>query len=183
LLEDGTKPDSIVIAGDSAGGGLALATLVALRDAGEPLPAGAILFSPWTDLAATGASLQTNDGIDPMFHGPSIARAARLYLGDTPATHPYASPLYADLKGLPPLFMQVSSTEVLLDDSRRVADKARAAGVDIDFEIWRKMPHVWQLWAPFIPEARRALDLAARFVARVTSEPRDVHPTSERSIA
>ncbi|CAG9237889.1 6-hexanolactone hydrolase [Paraburkholderia caribensis] len=183
LLEDGTKPDSIVIAGDSAGGGLALATLVALRDAGEPLPAGAILFSPWTDLAATGASLQTNDGIDPMFHGPSIARAARLYLADTPATHPYASPLYAELKGLPPLFMQVGSTEVLLDDSRRVADKARAAGVDIDFEIWRKMPHVWQLWVPFIPEARRALDLAARFVARVTSEPRDIHPASERSIA
>jgi acetyl esterase/lipase len=183
LLEDGTKPDSIVIAGDSAGGGLALATLVALRDAGEPLPAGAILFSPWTDLATTGASLQTNDGIDPMFHGPSIALAARLYLGDTPPTHPYASPLYADLKGLPPLFMQVSSTEVLLDDSRRVADKARAAGIDIDFEIWRKMPHVWQLWAPFIPEARRALDLAARFVARVTREPRDVHPASERSIA
>ncbi|MBP0588933.1 alpha/beta hydrolase [Paraburkholderia sp. LEh10] len=182
LLEDGTKRESIVIAGDSAGGGLALATLVALRDARDPLPAGAILFSPWTDLAATGASLQTNDGIDPMFHGPSVARAARLYLGDTPATHPYASPLYADLKGLPPLFIQVSSTEVLLDDSRRVVDRARVAGVDIDFEIWRKMPHVWQLWVPFIPEARRALDLAARFVSRVTSAPDSVHPSSETSI-
>jgi acetyl esterase/lipase len=117
-----------------------------------------------------------------MFHGPSVARAARLYLGDTPATHPYASPLYADLKGLPALFIQVSSTEVLLDDSRRVVDRARVAGVDIDFEIWRKMPHVWQLWVPFIPEARRALDLAARFVSRVTSAPDSVHPSSETSI-
>jgi acetyl esterase/lipase len=182
LLADGTQPESIVIAGDSAGGGLALATVVALRDRSEPLPAGAILFSPWTDLAATGASLQSNDGIDPMFHGPSIARAAQLYLGDTPATHPYASPLYADFNGLPPLFMQVSSTEVLLDDARRVADKARAAGVDIDFEIWRKMPHVWQLWVPFIPEAGRALDLAARFVHRVTGAPDSAHPSSEMSI-
>ncbi|MPW16058.1 alpha/beta hydrolase fold domain-containing protein [Paraburkholderia sp. CNPSo 3157] len=183
LLEEGTKPESIVIAGDSAGGGLALATLVALRDAGNSLPAGAVLFSPWTDLAATGASLETNDGIDPMFHGPSVARAAKLYLGGTPATHPYASPLYADLSGLPPLFMQVSSTEVLLDDSRRVADKARTAGVDVDFEIWRKMPHVWQLWVPFIPEAGRSLDLAARFVRRVTGARGNLHPSSETSIA
>jgi epsilon-lactone hydrolase len=182
LLEDGVKPEQIVIAGDSAGGGLALATLVALRDAGDALPAGAILFSPWTDLAATGASLESNDGVDPMFHGPSIGRAAKLYLADTPATHPYASPLYADMSGLPPLFMQVSSTEVLLDDSRRVADKARAAGVEVDFDIWRKQPHVWQLWAPFIPEARHALDLAAQFVRRVTRAHSNAHPSSETSI-
>jgi acetyl esterase/lipase len=182
LLADGVAPESIVIAGDSAGGGLALATLIALRDANEPLPAGGLLFSPWTDLAATGASIQRNDGADPMFQGASISRAAQLYLGDTPATHPYASPLYADMSGLPPLFMQVGSTEVLLDDSRRVADKARHAGVDVDFSIWPKMPHVWQMWMPFLPEARRALDLAGRFVQRVTQARDNAHPSSEMSI-
>ncbi|OWJ63263.1 alpha/beta hydrolase [Paraburkholderia caledonica] len=169
LIAEGTAPESIVIAGDSAGGGLALATLVALRDAGDPLPAGAVLFSPWTDLAATGASIVDNDGADPMFSGPAIAKAAKVYLGDMPATHPYASPVYADLRGLPPLFMMAGSTEVLLDDSRRVAANARAAGVDCELEVWKKMPHVWPIFAPFIPEANRALDRAAAFVGRVTS--------------
>ena len=169
LIAEGTAPESIVIAGDSAGGGLALATLVALRDAGDPLPAGAVLFSPWTDLAATGASIVDNDGADPMFSGPAIAKAAKVYLGDMPATHPYASPVYADLRGLPPLIMMAGSTEVLLDESRRVAANARAAGVDCELEVWKKMPHVWPIFAPFIPEANRALDRAAAFVGRVTS--------------
>ncbi|PQV45941.1 alpha/beta hydrolase [Paraburkholderia sp. BL21I4N1] len=169
LLADGIAPESIVIAGDSAGGGLALATLVALRDAGDPMPAGGLLFSPWTDLAATGASIHSNDGLDPMFSGRAIAPAGQLYLGETPATHPHASPVYADLHGLPPLFMMAGSTEVLLDDSRRVADNARAAGVDCEFEVWSKMPHVWPIFAPFIPEANRALDRSAAFVRRVTS--------------
>jgi acetyl esterase/lipase len=168
LIADGTAPESIVIAGDSAGGGLALAALVALRDAGDPLPAGALLFSPWTDLAATGASIVDNDGADPMFSGPAISRAAKVYLGEMPATHPYASPLYADLRGLPPLFLMAGSTEVLLDDSRRVAANARAAGVDCELEVWKKMPHVWPLFAPFVPEANRALDRAAAFVTRAT---------------
>jgi epsilon-lactone hydrolase len=171
LVASGTPPESIVIAGDSAGGGLALATLVALRDVGDPLPAGGMLFSPWTDLAASGATIRTNDGIDPMFSGPAIGRAARVYLGDTPATHPYASPVYADLQGLPPLFIQVGSTEVLLDDSRRVAENARAAGVAVQLQIWSKLPHVWQLFAPFMPEARQALDAAAGFAREVTSVP------------
>ncbi|WP_179401278.1 alpha/beta hydrolase [Burkholderia guangdongensis] len=182
LLELGTPPESIVLGGDSAGGGLALATLVALRDRGEPLPAGAILFSPWTDLAATGATLRTNDGIDPMFAGPALGKAAKLYLGDTPGTHPYASPLYADLAGLPPLFIQAGSTEVLLDDSRRVADKARAAGVQVEIEIWPDMPHVWQVYTPFLPESRRALDRAAAFLRRVAVE-RSVQRVGEASIA
>jgi epsilon-lactone hydrolase len=182
LVASGIAPHSIVIAGDSAGGGLALATLVALRDAGDPLPAGGVLFSPWTDLAATGATIRTNDGADPMFSGPAIGRAARVYLGDTPATHPYASPVYADLLGLPPLFIQAGSTEVLLDDSRRVAEKARAAGVSVEFQIWPKMPHVWQIFAPFVPEAREALDAAAGFVREVTTAPED-QPSSAMSMA
>ncbi len=116
-----------------------------------------------------------------MFSGGAIARAAQVYLGDTPATHPYASPLYADLRGMPPLFMQAASTEVLLDDARRVAENAHAAGVAVEFEIWPKMPHVWQIFAPFIPEAGRALDRAAGFVQRVTTA-RTSQPSSEMSI-
>ena len=169
LLADGIAPESIVIAGDSAGGGLALATLVALKHAGDPLPAGGLLFSPWTDLATTGASLRTNDSADPMFCGAAIQRAAQVYLGDASPIDPYASPLYADLQGLPPLFLMAGSTEVLLDDSQRVADKARAAGVECELEVWEKMPHVWPMFAPFIPEANRALDHAATFVQRATS--------------
>ncbi len=164
LLADGTPADSIVIAGDSAGGGLALATLVALRDAGDPLPSAGILFSPWTDLAVTGGTIESNDGLDPMFCGAAIGRAAKLYVGDTDPTHPYLSPLYADLSGLPALLIQASSTEVLLDDARRIADRACAAGVSVEYEVWAKMPHVWQLWTPFVPEARQALDRAAQFV-------------------
>lgn len=169
LLANGIAPGSIVIAGDSAGGGLALATLVALKEAGDPLPAGGLLFSPWTDLATTGASLRTNDSVDPMFCGAAIQRAAQIYLGDASPTDPYASPLYAGFQGLPPLFLMAGSTEVLLDDSQRVADKARAAGVECELEVWKKMPHVWPMFAPFIPEANRALDRAAAFVQRVTS--------------
>lgn len=182
LVARGTPPESIVIAGDSAGGGLALATLVALRDAGDPLPARGVLFSPWTDLAASGTTIRSNDGADPMFSGPAIGRAGRVYLGDTPATHPYASPVYADLRGLPPLFIQAGSTEVLLDDSQRVADNARAAGVDVELQIWPKMPHVWQLFAPFIPEARHALDAAAGFVREVAATSAS-QPSSAMSMA
>jgi monoterpene epsilon-lactone hydrolase len=181
LLVDGVSAGSIVIAGDSAGGGLALATLVALRDAGDPLPAGGLLFSPWTDLAATGDTIHTNDGRDPMFSGPAIAHAAQIYLGDTSSTHPYASPLYADLHGLPPLLLQAGDTEVLLDDTRRVAEKARAAGVRVECEIWPEMPHAWQIFAPFIPEACKALDNAAAFVNEATST-RANQPSSETSI-
>jgi acetyl esterase/lipase len=186
LIAMGIAPESIVIAGDSAGGGLALATLVALRDACDPLPAGGLLFSPWTDLAATGASIRSNDGVDPMFCGAAIALAAKVYLGDAPATDPHASPVYADLRGLPPLFIMAGSTEVLLDDSRRVADNARAAGVDCEFEVWKNMPHVWPMFAPFIPEANRALDHAAAFVRRATDRAADsgrgaAHPSSEMS--
>ncbi|WP_322043930.1 alpha/beta hydrolase [Paraburkholderia sp. J67] len=169
LLADGVRPESLVIAGDSAGGGLALATLVALRDAGVRLPAGALLYSPWTDLAVTGESIRTNDGRDPMFCGDVFARVAALYLGAASATDPYVSPLYAEFQGLPPLFMLAGSTETLLDDTLRVAQRARAAGVQVECEIGRGLPHIWPIYAPFMPEARRALDDSARFVKRVTA--------------
>ncbi|MEX3629400.1 MAG: alpha/beta hydrolase [Burkholderia sp.] len=172
LLEAGVDPATIVLGGDSAGGGLALALLVALRDRNVPLPAGAVLFSPWTDLAATGETLRSNDGADPMFAGAALGRAARLYIGDASPTDPYVSPLYADPAGLPPLLIQAGSTEVLLDDSRRFAESARAAGVEVDLQVWPRMPHVWQMAVPFMPEARRALDDAAAFVRDVAAPPR-----------
>jgi acetyl esterase/lipase len=164
LMMDGVPSRKVVIAGDSAGGGLALATLVSLRDHGDPPPAGAVLFSPWTDLAATGATLETNNGADPMFFGPAIGKAAQRYLGTMPGNHPLASPLYATLAGLPPLFVQASTIEVLLDDSRRLVDKARHEGVDVIFKAWPDLPHVWHLFNPLLPEARAALREAGAFI-------------------
>jgi acetyl esterase/lipase len=169
LIATGTLPSHIVIAGDSAGGGLALALLLALRAAKDPPPAAAVLFSPWTDLAATGKSIIDNDAADPMFFGSWVAAVARHYLADTPATNSLASPVYADLTGLPPLLIQVSDDEVLLDDSRRVVANARRAGVDVTLQVWRGLPHVWQMFAPILPEGRAALHSAAAFIqARLT---------------
>ncbi len=167
LLADGTPGRRMVVGGDSAGGGLALAMLLSMRDAGEALPAGAVLFSPWTDLACTGASLVSNDASDVMFRSDGIAEGAALYLGGTPATNPLASPLYADLRGLPPLFIQASDSEVLLDDSTRLAAKAAQAGVPVSFKAWHRLPHAWQIFAPFLPEARAALAEAAAFIGGV----------------
>ncbi|HEX4113551.1 MAG TPA: alpha/beta hydrolase [Stellaceae bacterium] len=164
LMMDGVPARKIVVAGDSAGGGLALALLVSLRDHGDPLPAGAVLFSPWTDLAATGATLETNNGADPMFIGSAIGKAAQLYLGAMPGTHPLASPLYAELGALPPLFVQASTSEVLLDDSVRMVEKARQAGSDVIFRAWPDLPHVWHLFNPLLPEARAALREASAFI-------------------
>ncbi|WP_250532954.1 alpha/beta hydrolase [Caballeronia sp. AZ10_KS36] len=175
-------PQTIVIAGDSAGGGLALATLLALRDAGDALPAGAVLFSPWTDLTASGASMTSNEGRDPMFHAAVFPKVAAQYLGDADAAHPYASPLFGDYDGLPPLLIQAADTELLLDDSTRVAKKARAAGVRVDLEIWRNVPHIFPIWAPFMPEARQALAHAARFIDDVTGAPTPPHRLPMTSI-
>ncbi|SAK83449.1 alpha/beta hydrolase domain-containing protein [Caballeronia catudaia] len=176
LLADGVLAQSIVIAGDSAGGGLALATLLALRDAADPLPAAAVLFSPWTDLTCSGDSMRLNDGRDPMYHASVFPRVAAQYLGAADARDPRASPLFGDFAGLPPLLIHVGDTELLLDDSTRVATKARAAGVRVDVEIWRKVPHIFQIWAPFMPEARDALTHAAAFIEAATSAARAHRP-------
>jgi epsilon-lactone hydrolase len=165
LIAAGANPSRMALAGDSAGGGLALALLLALRDAHEPLPAAAVLFSPWTDLAATGESIIVNNASDPLFFGSWVAPEARHYLGDTPATNPLASPVYADLTGLPPLFIQVGDGEVLLDDSRRVFENAKKVGVEATLQIWRGVPHGWQIFAPVLPEARAALRQASAFIA------------------
>ena len=164
LMASGTSADDIVVAGDSAGGGLALAMLVALRDARDRLPAAAVLFSPWTDLAGTGASLVENSVSDAMFFGSWVKAVAQHYLGDTPATDKLVSPVYADLTGLPPILIQVSDSEVLLDDSRRVAANAQRAGVAVTLTLWPGLPHVWQFFAAILPEARAALREAGAFV-------------------
>ncbi len=162
LLEGGVPANRLTVAGDSAGGGLALAMLVSLRDAGIPLPAAAALFSPWTDLVGTGASLKTNNRRDAMFRGDMIVQGAHPYLAGQDPHHPLASPLYADLQGLPPLLFHVGSYEVLLDDSLRMAARAQAAGVSTVVRTWPVVPHVWQLFP--IPEARVSMDLAADFL-------------------
>jgi epsilon-lactone hydrolase len=176
LLADDVPAQSIVLVGDSAGGGLALATLLALRDAAEPLPAAAVLFSPWTDLTCSGESMRTNEGRDPMYHASIFPRVAAQYLGTADARNPYASPLFGELKNLPPLLIQVGDTELLLDDSTRVATKARAAGVDVEVQIWRNVPHIFQIWTPFMPEAREALSRAAAFIEAATSAARIHRP-------
>ena len=164
LLAIGHSPKSIVVVGDSAGGGLALSMMVALRDAGIPLPAAAALFSPWTDLAATGDSVRTNNRRCAMFNGPDIGPSARYYLDQLPATTPLASPLYANLKGLPPLLIHVGADEILRDDSTRLAERARAAGVPVELKIWPVVPHSWQLAPHKIPEARQSLRESAEFL-------------------
>ena len=156
----------MVLAGDSAGGGLALALLVALRDAGEGSPSACALFSPWTDLAVTGDSIRSNNGRCAMFQGDRIAPTAEYYLQGADPKNPLASPLYANLEKLPPLLIHVGEQEVLLDDSRRLAERARAAGVAVDLKIWPDVCHVWQI-LPLLPEARQSMEEASRFLHHI----------------
>ncbi|HLL70665.1 MAG TPA: alpha/beta hydrolase [Pyrinomonadaceae bacterium] len=164
LLAQGISAREIAFAGDSAGGGLVLACLLRVRDAGLPLPACAVCFSPWTDLAGTGESRLGNDGRCAMFRPENTEAFASVYLAGASPQDSYASPVYADLRGLPPLLLQVGSTELLLDDSRRVHDKIRAAGGTSRLEIYEDVAHCWQMLDGLVPEARRALRQAASFI-------------------
>ena len=163
---DGTAAaDSVFVAGDSAGGGLTLATLLAARDRGLPTPTGAIAISAWTDLAQTGDSIRTRAESDPLLTDSAVLDGAAVaYLGDASPEHPWASPLHGDLSGLPPLLLQVGDREILLDDTRRFAAKAREAGVDVSEEVWSEMFHVWHDFAPMLPEARQAIERIGAFV-------------------
>ncbi|HET9018322.1 MAG TPA: alpha/beta hydrolase [Acetobacteraceae bacterium] len=154
----------MVVAGDSAGGTLTLAMMVALRDAGDRMPDAAAVFSPATDLAGGSASLRSNSGRDPMFHGEGLRHIANAYLHGADPRTPLASPLYADPAGLPPLLIHVGESEVLRDDSIRFADRARAAGVDVALRVWPVVPHAWQFGTDRLPEARQSLDAAAGFL-------------------
>jgi epsilon-lactone hydrolase len=164
LLAGGAAARRIVIMGDSAGGGLALATLLKLRDEGIALPAAAAALSPWTDLALTGASQRKNLDGDPIFQSEEFAIFAGCYLAGADPRTPYASPLFGDLAGLPPILIQVGSDEVLLDDSVRIAEKLRRAGTQAELEVWPRMPHSWHLYARIVPEGRYAIRRIAAFV-------------------
>ncbi|HET7850288.1 MAG TPA: alpha/beta hydrolase [Pseudolabrys sp.] len=164
LLTEGADPRRMTVIGDSAGGGLALALLLKLRDDGIVLPAAAVALSPWTDLALTGASLATNAEADPMINADDIPAFAADYLRAADPRNPYASPLYGNLRGLPAIMIQVGSDEVLRDDAVRMAQRLGAANIPTVLQVWPRMPHVWQLLAPFLPEARSALEEIGRFV-------------------
>jgi acetyl esterase/lipase len=164
LLKESVQASQIVVAGDSAGGGLTLSLLLSLRDKGLPLPAAAVCLSPWTDLTCTGESWTANAKVDFMLKKGSTFNAAKLYVKEADLRTPLASPLNADLVGLPPLLIQVGSEEVLLSDSTLLAEKARAAGVDVTLENWKGMQHVWQYTASMIPEARQAVARIGEFI-------------------
>ena len=164
LLTVGADPRRTAVMGDSAGGGLMLGSLLRLRDEGAQLPAAAVALSPWTDLALTGASLQRNAAADPMIKADEGPGLVGHYLAGVDPRMPYASPLYGDPTGLPPTLFQVGSDECLLDNSVRMAERMRAAGCAAELEAWPRMPHVWQLWARVMPEARRAIARIGAFV-------------------
>lgn len=157
LLGQGVSSDRIAIAGDSAGGGLTLATLLALKDGGDPLPATGVPLSPWTDLECTGESMLTRAEVDLMVQPDRLKEYADWYANGADLLHPHLSPLHGDFSGLPPLLIQVGSAETLLDDATRVAASAQAAGVDTTLEVWDDMPHVFQAFVGLLPEADQAV--------------------------
>ena len=168
LLGEGYDAGNIAIAGDSAGGGLTVAAMVQLRYLGLPMPGAAVCFSPWVDLEGIGESMDANAEIDPMVQREGLAFMAGAYLGGLDPRAPLAAPLYADLQGLPPTLIQVGSAETLLDDATRLAGKTRAAGVDAQLDVWEDMIHVWQLFAPILPEGQQALAQAGEFIKKHT---------------
>jgi len=164
LISSGITPDKIIIGGDSAGGGLTLATLLSLKDEDEALPALAVLLSPWTDMEGTGESMETRAAVDPWL-SPDASRATpALYIRDVDPRHPLVSPIYADLSGLPSMLVHVGNDEILLSDSARLVERARAAGVEVNFKVWEEMWHVFQTFA--IPEGQQAIDEIGEFVEK-----------------
>ncbi|MSO90573.1 MAG: alpha/beta hydrolase [Acetobacteraceae bacterium] len=163
LLAQGIAPGKITIAGDSAGGGLVVAALVAIREAGLPQPALGWTISPWIDMEALGGTMASNAGRDPTVQKETILEMARLYLGGASPRSPLAAPLYADLKGIAPLLIQVGSIETLLDDSIRLAGRAAVAGVPVRLDVWPDMPHIWHIFHPILAAGRQALAQGGAF--------------------
>lgn len=170
LLEQNISPGKIALAGDSAGGGLVLSTLLKLRDENLPFPACAVCFSPWTDLAGTGDSAKDNADKDAMFYPDNVHDFARAYLGEASPLDQYASPVFAEFDAsFPPILFQVGSNEVLLDDSRRIHDKIQKAYGTSELEIYEDLPHCWQMFDSMMPEARIALQKAVEFIGKYAS--------------
>lgn len=164
LLTQGFKPEHMAIGGDSAGGNLAFVTLLALREAGMALPAVVILLSPWTDLTLSGESGTTRAEVDPMIKLDAAEEQIAAYVGKHDRTDPLISPIFADLRGLPPLLIHVGNDEVLLDDSVRLAERARAAGVEVQLKVWEGMWHVFQTLAVMLPEGQASIGELGEFV-------------------
>jgi acetyl esterase/lipase len=169
LVSDGLPPGRIVLGGDSAGGGLALALLAELCAKGAP-PAGLFAFSPWTDLALTGASLDTNAETDAILPRSRVEELVEIVLGAVDPRDPRCSPLYATFLGAPPILFHASATEILLDDTRRMAALLETQGASVTTRIWSDAPHVWHLFDGWLPEAREALEEAAAFAAGCLKE-------------
>ncbi|HYL57506.1 MAG TPA: alpha/beta hydrolase [Candidatus Acidoferrales bacterium] len=164
MLAAGCKPARIAVAGDSAGGGLTVATLVAIKDAKLPIPGAGACLSPWVDLEGVGDSMKTKAAVDPMVQKDGLVQMAQAYLAGQNPRSPLAAPLYADLAGLPPLLIQVGTAETLLDDSTRLAERARKAGVKVTLEPWENMIHVFQMFAPILDEGQQAIDKIGAFI-------------------
>ena len=168
LLNEGYDPSMIAVAGDSAGGGLTVSALVQFRYLGMPMAGAAVCISPWVDMEGLGESMDTRAEADPMVGKESLMVSAKTYLGGADPRAPLAAPLYADLRGLPPILIQVGDSEVLLNDSTRLAGVAREAGVDVQMDVWDDMIHVWHLFAPILPEGNQAIQKAGEFIRKHT---------------
>ncbi|MDP1818641.1 MAG: alpha/beta hydrolase fold domain-containing protein [Acidimicrobiales bacterium] len=166
LASAGVDPARTVIGGDSAGGGLTVAALVALRDAGDPFPAAGVCLSPWVDLTQSGATITTNADVDPMVHAGDLDRWADAYRGERRGSDSAISPLFAELTGLPLLLIDVGTADVLLDDAQRLANRARGAGVEVTLTVVEDMLHVWYFFAGAVPEADEAIARVGAFVAK-----------------
>jgi len=164
LLDQGFMPKNLAIAGDSAGGGLAVATLISARDQGLPMPKAAVPISPWSDMTCSNESYKTRAEADPLVGSGSIGDMANLYLQGKDPKHPYASPNFASLKSLPPLLIHVGRDEVLLDDSIKLDQKAKTDGVNSTLEIWEDMIHVWHAFHPMLPEGKQAIERVGAFL-------------------
>ncbi len=164
LLAQGDLPKEIIISGDSAGGGLSLATVQALRAAGDPLPAAIVCMSPWTDLTFTGQSHITKAEADPVLLTDVLREWAACYAETETPNNPLISPIYADFHNFPPMLIQVGSEEVLLDDARMLAEKAKSAGVDVTLKVWDDLWHVWPALGDLLPESKKAFEEIGEFI-------------------
>lgn len=171
LLDQGFKPENIVLLGDSSGGGLGVSTLVTLIADGVRLPCAAVLLSPWTDLTGSGESMTTCADADPWMTERECRTNAEMYAAGADLNNPLISPLFADPGGLPPLLIQVGTDEILRDDSLRLAEKAKAAGVDVTLDVWEGMWHVWHYFAPQLPEGIQAINKVGEFVQAHLEKP------------
>jgi epsilon-lactone hydrolase len=164
MLDSGLKPNRIALAGDSAGGGLVIGALLAIREAGLPLPGCGWCISPWVDMEALGASFVDRAATDPTVQKATILMMAEWYLGGADPRHPHAAPIYGDLRGLPPLLIQVGAMETLLDDSFALARKAGVSDVPVELQVWPEMIHIWHIYFPMLSAARRAIAAGGSFV-------------------